>query len=246
MYSNGYIFRYASIIVILAAAFLSAASVLLKPFQERNIIIDNMQGILSAVKIPGVTTSNAIPEFNKYIVDEQVIDPKTGDVLNDYTKTPKEDAPAFKIDLKAELYKKAHNKPYKLPLYIAEVNNQKIYVIPMYGQGLWGPIWGNVALTSDFKKIIGVYFDDEEETPGLGGEIKSAHFKNQFVGKTIFDNHGNFTSIKVVKGGIGKLDPDERIHGVDALSGATLTSNGVNDMFENVLKSYLPYIKKHS
>jgi Na+-transporting NADH:ubiquinone oxidoreductase subunit C len=232
--------------VILAAAFLSAASVLLKPFQERNIEIDNMQGILSAVKVPGVTAQNAIPQFNKYIVEEQVIDPKTGDVLNDYTKSPKENAPAFKIDLKTELYNKAHNKPYKLPLYIAEVNNQKIYIIPMYGQGLWGPIWGNVALTSDFKTIIGVYFDDEEETPGLGGEIKSAHFKDQFVGKTIFDKHGNFTSIIVEKGGIGKLPSDMRIHGVDALSGATLTSNGVNDMFANVLKSYLPYIKKHS
>ncbi len=245
MYSNGYIFRYASIVVILAAAFLSLASVLLKPFQERNIEIDKMEGILSAVKIQGVTVKNAIPYFNKYIVNEQVVNAK-GDILNDYTKSPREDAPAFKIDLKAELYNKAHNKPYKLPVYIAEVNNQKIYIIPMYGQGLWGPIWGNVALTSDFKTVVGVYFGDESETPGLGGEIKSAHFKNQFVGKTIFDKHGNFTSIKVVKGGIGKLAPGERIHGVDALSGATLTSNGVNNMFMNVLQSYLPYIKKHS
>lgn len=246
MHSNGYIFRYASIIVILAAAFLSLASVLLKPFQERNIEIDKMQGILSAVHIQGVTAKNAIPYFNKYIVEEQVINPKTGEILNDYTKSPKEKAPAFKIDLKNQLYNKKHNKPYKLPIYIAEKNNQKIYIIPMYGQGLWGPIWGNVALTSDFKKVIGVYFGDQEETPGLGGEIKSAHFKNQFIGKTIFDQHGNFTSIKVVKGGIGKLPANERIHGVDALSGATLTSNGVNNMFQNVLSSYLIYIKKHS
>lgn len=245
MYSNGYIFRYASIVVILAAAFLSAASVLLKPFQERNIEIDKMQGILSAVRIQGVTSNNAIPYFNKYIVEEQVVSPK-GDILNDYKSGLKQNAPAFKIDLKTQLYNKKHNKPYKLPVYIAEKNGQKIYVIPMYGQGLWGPIWGNVALTSNFKTIIGVYFGDQEETPGLGGEIKSAHFKNQFVGKTIFDKHGKFTSIIVQKGGIEKLPRDMRIHGVDALSGATLTSNGVNNMFRDVLSSYLPYIRKHS
>ena len=245
MYSNGYIFRYASIVVILAAALLSFASVVLKPFQQRNIQIDKMSGILAAAKIPNVTTEDAIPLFNKYIVEEQVVSPN-GDILSDYKKSPKEDAPAFKISLKTELYNKKHGKPYKLPVYIAEVNNQKIYIIPLYGQGLWGPIWGNVALRSDMKTIVGVFFDDQEETPGLGGEIKSAHFKNQFVGKTIFDKHGKFTSIIVKKGGIEKLPANMRIHGVDALSGATLTSNGVNDMFENVLSSYLSYIKKHS
>ena len=244
MYSNGYIFRYAAILVILAAAFLSLASVLLKPFQERNKAIDKMEGILSAARIEGVNAQNAIPNFNKYIVEEQVINPK-GEVLNSFTKSNKENAPAFGLDLKMELYNMHHNKPFKLPVYIAEKNGQKIYIIPMRGTGLWGPIWGNVALTSNFKTVVGVYFGDESETPGLGGEIKSAKFKDQFIGKTIFNNSGDFTSIKVVKGGVQKLPADERIHGVDALSGATLTSNGVNNMFKDVLDLYLPYIKKH-
>jgi Na+-transporting NADH:ubiquinone oxidoreductase subunit C len=244
MYSNGYIFRYAAILVILAAAFLSLASVLLKPFQERNKAIDKMEGILSAARIEGVNAQNAIPYFNKYIVEEQVISPK-GEVLNSFSKANKENAPAFGLDLKMELYNMHHNKPYKLPIYIAEKKGQKIYIIPMRGTGLWGPIWGNVALTSNFKTVVGVYFGDASETPGLGGEIKSASFKDQFVGKTIFNNSGDFTSIKVVKGGVQKLPSGERIHGVDALSGATLTSNGVNDMFKDVLDLYLPYIKKH-
>ncbi len=245
MYSNGYIFRYAAIMVILAAALLSLAAVLLKPFQERNIAIDKMQGILSAAQIKGVTSENAIPNFNKYIVEELVIDPE-GNVVSRYDKSPKQDAPAFNIDLKAELYKQGKHKPYVLPLYVAEKNGQKIYIIPMRGVGLWGPIWGNIALSSNFDKVIGVYFGDKSETPGLGGEIKTPKFKNQFIGKTIFNKKGQFTSIEVVKGGIQKLPPPQRVHGVDAIAGATLTSNGVNNMIKDVLKLYLPYIKKHS
>ncbi len=244
MYTNRYIFTYAAVLVILAAALLSLAAMLLKPFQERNRAIDKMRGILASAQVKEATAENAIPLFNKYIVEELVIDPK-GNVINSYTKSPKEEAPAFKIDLKKENYNKTHNKPYKLPLYIADKGGQKIYIIPMLGTGLWGPIWGNIALTSDFKKVVGVFFDDKSETPGLGGEIKTPKFENQFIGKTIFDNEGHFTSIAVVKGGVVKLPPDQRIHGVDAISGGTLTSNGVDAMLRNTLKSYLPFMKKH-
>jgi len=245
MYSNGYIFRYASIVVILAAAFLSMASVLLKPFQERNRAIDKMQGILAAAQVKGVTSDNAIPLFNKYIVNEEIID-STGNVVESYTKAVKENAPAFNIDLATELYNQSKHKPYKLPIYIAQKDGQKIYIIPMRGTGLWGPIWGNIALTANFKTVIGVFFDDESETPGLGGEIAQLPFQNQFIGKTIFDNQGDFTSVSVVKGGIQKMSPADRIHGVDAISGGTLTSNGVNAMLHDVLTLYLPYMKKNN
>lgn len=244
MYTNRYIFTYAAVLVILAAALLSLAAMLLKPFQERNLAIEKMRGILTSAQVTEANASNAITLFNKYIVKELVLDPE-GKILNTYSKSPKEDAPTFKVNLKDELYKKSQKKPYKLPLYIADINGKRIYIIPMRGTGLWGPIWGNVALSSDFKTIIGVSFGDEEETPGLGGEITKPKFQKQFVGKTIFDDSGDFTSIKVVKGGVIKLPEAQRIHGVDALSGATLTSNGVNNMFYDVLKSYLPYIKNH-
>jgi Na+-transporting NADH:ubiquinone oxidoreductase subunit C len=244
MYTNRYIFTYAAVLVIVAAALLSLAAMLLKPFQERNLAIEKMRGILTSAQVTQANASNAISLFNKYIVKELVIDSK-GNVLNSYTKSPKEDAPAFKLNLKEELYNKSQKRPYKLPLYIAEKDGKTIYIIPMRGTGLWGPIWGNIALTSDFKTVIGVFFGDKEETPGLGGEIAKPKFQNEFIGKTIFNDNGNFTSIKVVKGGVIKLPESQRIHGVDALSGATLTSNGVNNMLHNVLKSYLPYIKNH-
>ena len=244
MYTNGYIFRYAAVLVIVAAALLALAATLLKPFQERNLTIEKMRGILTSAQVTQADASNAIPLFNKYIVKELVLNPK-GDILDTYTKSPKEDAPAFKLDLKKEYYKKSHNKPYRLPLYIAQKDGKTIYIIPMRGTGLWGPIWGNIALTSNFKTVVGVFFGDESETPGLGGEIAKPKFQKQFVGKTIFDNNGKFTSIDVVKGGIQKMDPSQRIHGVDAISGGTLTSNGVDAMLRDVLESYLPYIKSH-
>ncbi|MDP2722230.1 MAG: NADH:ubiquinone reductase (Na(+)-transporting) subunit C [Bacteroidales bacterium] len=244
MYTNGYIFRYAGIMVIIAAALLSTAAMLLKPFQERNVAIDKMEGILASAQIPGVTAQNAIQLFNEDVTEEIVIN-ENGEAVETYTEPHKENAKAFNIDMKAELYKKSQGKPFELPLYVIEKNGQKLYVIPVRGTGLWGPIWGNVALASDLNTIVGVTFDHKGETPGLGAEISTKAFEDQFVNKTIFDNQGNFTSIMVVKGGIGKLPENDRIHGVDAISGGTITSNGVNDMLKDVLESYLPYIKKH-
>lgn len=244
MYSNGYIFRYAAIMVIVAAALLSTAAMLLKPFQERNVAIDKMGGILASANIPDITAENAIELFNEYVKEEIVIN-QDGDVVESYTKAKKEDAKAFKLDLKAELYKKTKGLPYELPLYVIEKDNQTLYVVPLRGVGLWGPIWGNMALNDDLNTIVGVTFDHKGETPGLGAEIVMDFFTDQFVGKKIFDDNGVFKSIKVVKGGIGTLADSEKIHGVDAISGGTITSNGVNDMLHDVLESYLPYLKKH-
>lgn len=246
MYSNGYIFRYSAIMVIIAAALLSTAAMLLKPFQERNIAIDKMGGILASAQIPDVDASNAIKLFNEYVKEEIVIN-QDGDVVEAYKDTDgnMEDGKAFKIDMKKELYKKSKGEPFELPLYVIEKKGSKLYIIPLRGVGLWGPLWGNIALSSDLNTIVGVTFDHKGETPGLGAEIIADFFTEQFVGKKIFDNNNQFTSIMIVKGGIQKLPENQRIHGVDAISGGTITCNGVNDMIEDVLKCYLPYLQKN-
>jgi len=244
MYSNGYIFRYAGIMVIVAAALLSTAAMFLKPFQERNVAIDKMGGILASAQIPDVTAENAIGLFNEYVTEEIVID-QDGKVVESYTEDNKQDATAFKLDMKAELYKASQGKPFQLPLYVINKDGQTLYVIPFRGVGLWGPIWGNMALNEDLNTVVGVTFDHKGETPGLGAEINTVGFTNQFVGKKIFDDNNQFTSIKVVKGGVTTMPENERIHGVDAISGGTITSNGVNDMIHDVLTDYLPYLQKH-
>jgi len=243
MYTNGYIFRYAAIMVIIAAAVLSTAAMLLKPFQEKNVAIEKMGGILTSANIEGVETDNTIKMFNKYVVEELVVD-QDGKIVESFTDGEKETAKAFGLNLKTELYKKSKGENFELPIYIIEKDGEKTYVFPLRGVGLWGPVWGNMALASDFNTIKGVTFDHKGETPGLGAEITTDAFEQQFAGKKIFDENGNFTSIKIVKGGAQTLPDNQQIHGVDAISGGTITSNGVNDMIKNVLESYLPYIEK--
>jgi len=125
-------------------------------------------------------------------------------------------------------------------LFISKgADSSKYYIIPVRGKGLWGPIWGYVSLTSDLSTIYGTVFDDQEETPGLGGEIKKQWFQSEFDGKKIFDN-SKFVSVQVVKGGTSKDNP----YGVNAISGATITSKGVEAMLEDCIKPYLSYFQK--
>lgn len=117
------------------------------------------------------------------------------------------------------------------------------YVMPVAGKGLWGPIWGYLAVKEDGKTVNGAVFDHKSETPGLGAEINTDKFMSQFEGKLLFDEQGNFISIKVVKGGVssGNVNP---ISGVDAISGGTITSKGLEKMLEESLKPYVPYLKE--
>ncbi|HOI31299.1 MAG: NADH:ubiquinone reductase (Na(+)-transporting) subunit C [Bacteroidales bacterium] len=243
MYSNAYIFRYAGLMVILVAAILSSAAMLLKPMQERNEAVDKMQSILDAAGIENVNSKNAIELFNQYVTKMIVIDEK-GVITDEYKDAGKENSEAFKVNLKEQLYNKSINRSFKLPLYVLEKDGEKINIVPLRGVGLWGPIWGNIALKDDFNTVIGVTFGHKSETPGLGAEIETPVFTDLFPGKKIFNEKGDFVSVGVIKGGIENFPADVQRHNVDAISGGTITSNGVNDMIKNVLESYVPYIQK--
>jgi len=242
MYSNFYIFRYASVMVILVAAILSSAAMLLKPYQERNETIEKMKGILASANIEA-STENTIELYKKNITQEMLIS-NTGEIVGVYKSGEMEPgkSPAFKIDLKKELANKSKGLEFNIPLYLSEENGIKTYIIPLLGKGLWGPIWGNMAVKENFSTVVGVTFAHKGETPGLGAEIETKAFQAQFSGKEIFEN-GVFQSIKVVKGGIVNMPTEMQIHGVDAVSGGTITSNGVTAMIANCLENYVPYIK---
>jgi Na+-transporting NADH:ubiquinone oxidoreductase subunit C len=243
MYSNAYIFRYAAIMVVVVAAVLSSAATFLKPMQQRNQAIDKMQSILEAAGKQDIAVEDAIQVFNANITNMMVID-QDGNVLDDYTGDEKQNSEAFNLNLKTELFNKSQNRPYRLPLYVTEKQGEKTYIIPLLGVGLWGPVWGNIAIKSDFSTITGVTFDHKSETPGLGAEINTNMFKDQFKGKQLLGPDGKFVSVQVVKGGVSNFPADQQKHKVDAISGGTITSNGVNDMIENVIESYVPFFKK--
>lgn len=124
-----------------------------------------------------------------------------------------------------------------LTLYLYEKEGQSGYVIPTTGNGLWGKVYANVALADDLNTITGITFSHDSETPGLGAEITSDAFCNQFIGKQILDNSGNVVSVAVVK----HADPSDP-HQVDAISGGTMTSNGISAMLLDELKRYQDYI----
>lgn len=247
MFSNKYIFIYSSVLVIIVAVLLAMAATLLKPAQENNVKTEKMQQILQSAGIKS-SSKETITTYNKYITNELVINIE-GEVLSDFAhgKFTIGSERAFDINLKEELRKLSGKKPtpkdVRLPLYILE-NDQKdtLYIIPLIGKGLWGPVWGNIALKSDKNTVAGVTFGHKSETPGLGAEISTPMFQNQFPNKQIFDKNGDFMSIKIVKGGVSNSSINP-IHGVDAISGGTITSNGVNKMLEVCLKNYESFLK---
>ncbi len=119
-----------------------------------------------------------------------------------------------------------------------EVDGGRLYVIPVTGSGLWGPIWGYVAVEGDWNTISGVVFDHKGETPGLGAEIVGEKFTGQFVGKRLFEGD-ELVGITVMKGAGASAGND---HAVDAISGGTITSRAVETMIFTTLKQYEPYI----
>lgn len=228
--SNAYTFIFAIIIVTIIAGVLAFTATSLKPLQDVNVKAEKMQNILGTVGVTGISREQAQGEFDKYI-KKQLALTKDGTVDTN-TK-------AFNIGLKNEVKKSEEEQRY--PLYIAEKDGKTFYIVPLYGAGLWDAIWGYIALDSDKNTIVGANFDHKGETPGLGAEITTDWFQAQFTGKKILDASNNFVSVTAIKGGAKAGDS----HGVDAISGGTITSNGVSDMINERLSHYLPYFKNN-
>ena len=225
--SNSYTFGFAILMVIVVGSLLAIASQGLKTRQEKNATDKKMMSILSAINIDA-TRENAQEMYNKYVIDSKII---SGKDLS---------AEAFNVDIKKEFRDKnisVSDRNY--PLYICEKDSDKYYIIPVTGTGLWGPIWGFVALESDFKTIYGANFDHKSETPGLGAEIKYASYSDQYTGETISDTTGSFQPIIVVKDGSGSGINSK----VDGITGGTITSKGVEEMTTRTLEVYVNYFK---
>ncbi len=243
MFSNRYIFIYSSVMVIIVAAILSTAAMVLKPYQERNAAIAKIQGILKAADTTA-TAENAEALFDQLILEELVLD-QDGKIVARYADGQfiEGNERAFDLNLKTQLYNKDQGKPFRSPLYIAEVDSDRIYIIPLLGKGLWGPVYGNIAIKDDGNTVFAAEFGHDKETPGLGAEISTEGFASQFEGKTIFNEKGEFVSITVKKGGVETMPPAEQVHGVDAISGGTITSDAVTKMLRNCVGNYVAYFK---
>lgn len=203
--ANGYIIVYSCLMVVIVAFLLAFVSSALKPQQDLNVALDKKKQVLAALNIRDLSDSEAEKKYGEVVKKDEAF------VLNssDY-------------------------KEGRLAIYECEVDGAKKYVVPVYGMGLWGPIWGYVAVNDDCNTVYGAYFNHESETAGLGAEIKdSKAWQDKFIGKTIYDANGT-PVLKVVKSSEIKNPQSE----VDGVTGATLTSNGVSDMLQDGFKKY--------
>lgn len=231
MHSNRYTLIYATVLSVITAIVLAVAAEGLKPAQEANIALDKKSNILRAVRL-AYTERGQIENAYAERVQEMVLD-GTGKPLSSVTTS--------EIDLKEEVAKAPQER--RLPLYVfTEKDGKKYYIVPLRGVGLWGPIWGYISLQEDFNTVYGSFFDHKSETPGLGAEIAELPFQEQFQGKKIMSDEGQFVSVNVVK----KTDKVNygNEHRVDAISGGTITSRGTNDMIKNGTAPYLAYFEK--
>ena len=215
--SNAYIITYSVVMVVIVAVLLSVTSLSLQGRQKENMLNEKKQQIVKALGEDPATSAYAD------VVAEAAMLDKNGNKIEG-----KNDADIFNAlgDLTASF------DAGEFPIFKAA---NGCVVIPVYGAGLWGPIWGYIALESDMNTVKGIVMDQSGETPGLGAEITTANVQNSFVGKTIFEG-ADFVSVSMRKGGATNN------HEVDAISGGTKTCDGVNAMLKTGLEGYLPYI----
>tara|TARA_B100000965_G_scaffold284893_1_gene242809 strand:+ start:1277 stop:2014 length:738 start_codon:yes stop_codon:yes gene_type:complete len=231
--SNLYTFLFAAIMVLVVATVLAFTSQSLKDLQNENIRKEKMQNILSTVGI-NVTRDESEQLYKKYIIEELALkfDGSVNDQINPFSE----------IVLAKEL--KKDYKDQHFPLFIAEIESEKYYIIELRGTGLWDAIWGYMSLKKDLKTIKGVSFDHKGETAGLGAEITKDWFKNSFVNEKVFSSEGELVGVTVLKGNNDPDNLDKDDHEVDAISGSTITGDGVTDMILERLNNYLAYFEK--
>lgn len=227
---NSYILIYSAVLVVVVAFLLAFVYAALKPQQDINVALDKKKQILAALNIRNVTDEEAARKYNDVVEADMIID--TDANITDTGSKGGEDA-AFKLN-------SADYKQGKLAVYVCNVEGQRKYVIPVYGMGLWGPIWGYIALDADKNTIYGAYFNHESETAGLGAEIKdSKAWQEQFRGKRIFLEGSDKIAVAVRKPSDIRNPNSE----CDAVTGATLTSDGVSLMLQECFNKYVKYLK---
>ena len=229
--SNLYTFLFVGIMIVGIASILAYTSQTLKPMQDENVKNEKMQNILSTVGI-NVSREEAEKSYKKYIVEELAlkIDGSINENINPFSD----------LNLAKELKKDYEDQHF--PLYVAEINSEKYYIIELRGTGLWDAIWGYISLKSDFNTVNGVSFDHKGETAGLGAEITKDWFKESFKDEKIFNSDGELVGITVLKGNNDPNNFDKDDHEVDAISGSTIRGVGVTDMIYERVNNYLPYL----
>ena len=223
---NVYTIIYIIVLVVVVGTALAFTSISLRDRQQANADADKMRQILASVLI-NPEPSEVIGTY-RGIVKETLLVNDRGECVGD---------DAFGVNVAEQSKLPAGER--LLPVYVCTLADGAVkYVLPVYGAGLWGPIWGYVSVDADGSTVYGAYFAHQGETPGLGAEIEKPAFSSQFQGKTLIKNDV-FLPVAVVKAG-QKPAGDEDY--VDGISGGTITSKGVGAMIDNCLSPYAAFL----
>ncbi|MBQ4376220.1 MAG: NADH:ubiquinone reductase (Na(+)-transporting) subunit C [Bacteroidales bacterium] len=229
-------FIYSAALVTVVAVILALVAMSLKERQDNNIRNEKMQSLLKSIGVTEVAAADAQAKYEEFFKKELTV--KTdGSIVSEYDVAGldfKTADRAFNIKLRDQ---QKLGDEGAFPVYVFEKDGQTGYVIPLQGNGLWGAVYANLALAADLNTVIGVTFSHDSETPGLGDKITTPEFQAQFVGKQILDEAGQVVSINVKKNA-----NKEGMHEVDAISGGTMTSNGVDAMLATDLARYQKFI----
>lgn len=218
--SNSYTIIYASVMVIIVAFLLAFVNSSLRDIQGKNVELDTKKQILSSLGVKDVKDADSI--FSEVVKSDML-------VAEDGTLTPYKGAFVTSFEKEYKANGRAH-------LFVCEIEGQTKYVIPVYGAGLWGAIWGYVALNEDKNSVYGTYFSHASETPGLGAEIATERFQGEFKNKTVLEDGA--IALGVVKN--GKVEkPDYQ---VDGISGGTITSVAVDAMLKSCMGNYTKFL----
>ncbi len=227
--SNGYTIIYAAVMVVIVALGLSFTHQSLLDKQIANENIDKMQQILRSLNVTA-GTDEAEARYVELVTNAYLVTEDGDKVEGSEGNTPED--PAFSTEL-------GDPSAQGLPVYEVSIEGKTVYILPMSGSGLWGAIWGYLAIEDDGSTIYGADFGHAGETPGLGAEIAERSFGMQFEGKEVIEE-GKFVSVAVVKPG----QSDARRDYVDGISGGTITSQGVDKMLLNSVGMYENFLMK--
>ncbi|MCM2372166.1 Na(+)-translocating NADH-quinone reductase subunit C [Aporhodopirellula aestuarii] len=247
----------ATLLCVVCSLAVSAAAVALRPYQIANEVLDQQKNILDAAGLPTDEFGKPASQLSKKEIDnlytwvsEQMVDLDTGEFNNelDPTKFDLVEAstdPTLSIEIVPDPYDPGEDRrPKSMKVYFVRRNGEgpiRQVVLPIYGKGLWGTLYGYLALKSDLETIQGITFYQHKETPGLGGEVDNPAWKEQWNGLKLYNENGE-PSAQVAKGPAPETDP----YSVDGLSGATITSRGVTALVQYWAsdQGYGPFLKK--
>ena len=233
--STRYTFLFATVVCVVCALLIAVSAVGLRERQETNALLYRQKNVLLAAGLVKPGEDLSAKELVRVFDDNiriRLVDIATGELVPLETQDPKDFYQRKARDDPAQSRVAPPNNAgvSRLPTwgavyFVMQGDDVRLVVLPIEGAGMWGPLYGILALEPDGNTVRGLTFYDQKETPGLGGEISNPKWQAVWNGRKVYNDKWE-PQLTVIKGKAGP--PDKDPHHIDGLSGATITSNAVS------------------